>query len=209
MTRPPRSSAPAGRTETRRRPARPGSTPSGRLRLFYAVIVPDEARAELAAAQKNLHGKYWKAVSLDQLHVTLHFMPAVAAKGLPEIVRAGEQVAARTPAFTAALRGTGFFPNEGSPRVWFARVDGSGFQPLAVGLAKAIPLGEQEPDTEFRSHVTLARKKGPAGRPNPVVFNHSWPVTEIALVRSTLQPSGPTYETIERMPLAPAPPEEA
>lgn len=185
----------------RRPPRRRGSRPgSGALRLFFGVFLPPELRDALAHAQSFLRGDYWKRVHPDQLHVTLAYLGERPQSELEALERAGDGVARTVPAFPARLRGTGFFPNEGSPRVWFVKAEGEGFEPLAAGLRDSLELEEAEP---FKAHVTLARKKGPAPRPGPVVVDRPWEVGSFALVRSVLRPAGPTYELVERFPLPP------
>jgi 2'-5' RNA ligase len=139
--------------------------------------------------------------------VTLAFLGERPAGELAAVARAGQAAAEGVPAFEARLRGTGFFPNEGSPRVWFAKAEGEGFEPLAASLRASLGAEEEGP---FKPHVTLARKKGPAPRPGPLVFDRPWQVSELSLVRSVLRSVGPAYEIVERFPLArPSAPQEA
>lgn len=169
------------------------------MRLFYAVFLPPEAQKALVEAQKRLDPfKGWRRVPPHQLHLTLLFLGEVAEEEVAGLLRLGRRLARAIPPFTARLRGTGYFPNEGSPRVWFAKVEGEGFSPLAEGLR----AGAKDPDPKpFVPHITLARKKGPAPRVGPVVFSLEFPVEEFALVQSLLKPKGPEYKILERFPL--------
>ncbi|HWG85061.1 MAG TPA: RNA 2',3'-cyclic phosphodiesterase [Deinococcales bacterium] len=209
MTRPPNRSGKARQDGRPSGPRRRGDGPSGRrgdepgrLRLFYAVFVPRDLREELRHSQRLLRGDYWKKVHPDQFHVTLLFLGSVASEELERVRQAGAAVASQQAPFAARLRGTGFFPNEGSPRVWFAKAEGEGFAPLAAALTERLGNGESE---DFKAHVTLARKKGPAARPGPVVFNLDWEVASIDLVRSVLLPAGPAYQVLESFPLSGSP----
>lgn len=196
-----RPARPARRDEGRRpypRGERGERDEPGRMRLFYGAFIPRELREELRHSQRLLRGDYWKKVHPDQFHVTLVFLGSVANDDLERVKAAGRTVAASQPPFDARLRGTGFFPNEGSPRVWFAKAEGEGFAPMAAALTEALAPGSTE---DFKAHVTLARKKGPAPRPGPVVFNLDWQVRQIDLVRSILLPSGPAYQVLESYPL--------
>ncbi|AEB11090.1 RNA 2',3'-cyclic phosphodiesterase [Marinithermus hydrothermalis] len=169
------------------------------MRLFYAVFVPKPVQQALAEAQKRLVGR-WKPVLPAQMHVTLLFLGEVHPKALERLVHVGRDLGRSVPAFTAVVRGTGYFPNEGKPRVWFAKAEGEGFEPLAEGL-KARLSDLIEEDRPFKAHITLARRKGPAPRVGPVVFNLEFPVRDFALVHSELRREGPVYTVLERFAL--------
>ncbi len=166
------------------------------MRLFYAVFPPLEVQKALAEAQKRLDPfRGWKKTPLHQLHLTLLFLGEVPEEAVKDLVELGHRLAQAVPPFPARIRGTGYFPNEGSPRVWFAKAEGEGFALLAEGLrAKA---GNPDPKP-FAPHITLARKKGPAPRVGPVVFGLEFWVEEFALVQSVLKPKGPEYRILER-----------
>lgn len=171
------------------------------MRLFYAVFVPENVREVLALAQEKVRSySGWKATRPEQLHVTLMFLGEVAENRLPELRKVGEKVAAGVAPFTARVRGTGFFPEQGSPRVWFAKAEGAGFEPLASGLRQALP--ECAEAQGFKPHITLARRKGPAPRPGSVVFDLEFGVQEASLVHSELSSSGSRYQVLEQFPLA-------
>ncbi len=168
------------------------------MRLFYAVFVPDEVAKKLAKAQEGLVGR-WKPVPPHQMHLTLLFLGDVPEERLGELKGIGRDVAQSVPAFTARVRGTGHFPEAGAPRVWFAKAEGEGFEELAAGLRTSLPeFADHKP---FKPHITLARKKGPAPRVAPVVFDLEFPVQKLALVESKLSPKGPTYRVVETFPL--------
>lgn len=178
------------------------------MRFFYAVFLPEEVRRALVEAQgKVAPYKGWKEVAPHQLHLTLLFLGERPEEDLAELLALGHRLGRLTPPFTAYLRGTGYFPNEGTPRVWFAKAEGEGFSALAEGLRAGVRevLGEEAlqagGDKPFKPHITLARRKAPAPRVPPVVFGLEWPVTEFALVRSELRPKGPVYTVVEKFPL--------
>ncbi|MEN2981761.1 MAG: RNA 2',3'-cyclic phosphodiesterase [Thermus sp.] len=178
------------------------------MRLFYAIFLPEDVRKALVEAQ-GLVARYrgWKEVPPHQLHLTLLFLGERPAEELEDLTALGHRLGRLQPPFTARIRGTGYFPNEGTPRVWFAKAEGEGLVALAEGLRQEV-LGLLGPealeaggDKPFKPHITLARRKAPAPRVPPVVFGLEWPVTEFALVRSELRPRGPVYTILERFPL--------
>lgn len=170
------------------------------LRLFYAIFVPKELRPELAELQRRLRGyRNWKPTPLEQLHLTLMFLGEVARERLGEVTKAGEAVARQVAPFTLRLGGTGYFPPEGTPRVWFVKAEGVGLEPLASGLRAALPgLGDAKP---FKAHITLARRKGPAPRVGPVVLDREFAVRRISLVQSELFPKGSLYHVLREFEL--------
>ncbi|KHG66596.1 2'-5' RNA ligase [Thermus sp. 2.9] len=178
------------------------------MRLFYAVFLPEDVRRALVEAQgKVSRYKGWKEVAPHQLHLTLLFLGERPEEELEDLVALGHRLGRRQAPFPARIRGTGYFPNEGTPRVWFAKAEGEGFSLLAEALRAGVveALGEEAlragGDKPFKPHITLARRKAPAPRVPPVVFGLEWPVTEFALVRSELRPKGPVYTILEKFPL--------
>lgn len=187
-------SRPERHDSDRSRPER-HEAPERTLRLFYALRVPADVSAPLAEAQRALKGN-WRAVRADQMHVTLAYLPAVAPERLDDLKRLGALLTQDVGPMAVQLRGTGYFPNEGSPRVWFARVEAEGLSELAGALRAGIQnLGVQTDDLPFKAHITLARKKGPAPRVPPLTFDLGWQAGHAALYRSILRKTGPIYET--------------
>lgn len=176
------------------------------LRLFYALKVPQDVAAPLAEAQRTLRGN-WRAVRADQFHVTLAYLPAVPPERVDDLKRLGARLAEQVPPLQIGLRGTGYFPNEGSPRVWFVKVEAEGLTELAADLRSGLQaLALPTDDLPFRAHVTLARKKGPAPRVPPLLFDLGWQAGHAALIRSTLRKTGPIYDTVSTFRFRGTPP---
>nr|WP_135228984.1 RNA 2',3'-cyclic phosphodiesterase [Deinococcus fonticola] len=169
-------------------------TPST-YRLFFALRVPTEIANRLAEMQRKLKGN-WRAVNPGQMHITLTYLPAVPPEKIEDLKRLGTRLMQDLPPMRVKLRGTGYFPNEGSPRVWFVKVEAEGLAELAEQLRAGVQeLGVQTEDLPFKAHVTLARKKGPAPRIPPLVLDHlEWTATGGTLYRSILRKTGPIYE---------------
>lgn len=197
MTRPPKSASrpPAkARGPQPEQPQRPTTQRPSTQRLFYALRVPAEVSAPLAEAQTKLRGN-WRAVRPDQMHVTLSYLPAVLPERVEDLKRLGTRLAAELPPLDLRLRGTGYFPNEGSPRVWFVKAEAEGLGELAAALREGVAeLGLETDDLAFKPHITLARKKGPAPRIPPLLFDLGWTAPAVTLYRSILRKTGPIYE---------------
>ncbi|AZI42285.1 RNA 2',3'-cyclic phosphodiesterase [Deinococcus psychrotolerans] len=195
----PRPTGPTDDKRPRSKPTRDApvyDTHQANLRLFFALKVPPEVAEQLGAAQKNLRGN-WRSVRADQLHVTLAYLPGVDPAKIDALKKLGEQVAAQTAPLSLKLRGTGYFPNEGSPRVWFVKVEAEGLEELAAALRLGLTeLGVDTDNLAFKAHITLARKKGAAPRLPPKIFDLGWDAGAVTLYRSHLQKTGPIYENL-------------
>ncbi len=170
------------------------------MRLFYGIFPPHQVQESLAGAHDKIKGyKGWKASKTEQLHITLLFLGEVAPERLNALIDIGKQVTTVQKPFRVELGGTGYFPPTGSPRVWFVKAEGEGLEPLATHLRQALP--EIEIREKFHPHLTLARKKGPAPRVGPLMFDLQFEVKAVCLVESTLDPKGSQYKTVEQFPL--------
>ncbi len=172
-----------------------GHQPAGTQRLFFALKVPANLVGPLREAQRKLRGN-WRRVDADQLHVTLAYLPAVPVDRVDDLKRLGVTLMQDLAPMQVSLRGTGYYPNEGSPRVWFVKVEAEGLPELAQALRDGIhALGLETDDQPFKGHITLARKKGPAPRVPPLTFTHGWQAGGAVLYRSILRKTGPIHET--------------
>jgi RNA 2',3'-cyclic 3'-phosphodiesterase len=164
-------------------------------RYFFGVFVPKELHSSLEDMQKKLVGKWWKATPADQFHITLLYLGGANKQNLEKASLDARAISKTQTPFTAKLRGTGFFPNEGGPRVWFIKAESEIFTTLHEALRDKLEI---VPEDKFKSHVTLARKKGASPRPAPIVLDLEWQITEFALVKSVLTKEGPNYTILER-----------
>lgn len=164
------------------------------VRLFYALAVPHDVASALEDAQHRLRGN-WRPVRADQFHITLAYLPAVPHERVKDLKKLGAHLAQEIQPIPVRLRGTGYFPNEGSPRVWFVKAEAEGLDDLAAKFRQEIQALDIETDQlNFKAHVTLARKKGPAPRVPPLLFEQEWTAPKITLYRSILRKTGPIYQ---------------
>ena len=194
------------------------------MRAFFAVDLPDS----LAAAVADAQGPFADAsgvnpIDPERAHVTLKFLGEVGERGgdagaddapaVDDVIAAGERAVDRAAVapFETEIRGLGVFPNREYVSVVWAGVGrgGDALAALHEALeAETTALGVDPADHDFTPHVTLARVENATGaeavrdalddeRPNVGTFQ----VDEVRLVESTLTPSGPEYEVVERFPL--------
>jgi 2'-5' RNA ligase len=185
------------------------------MRLFAAVVPPERARAELAAAVVRLHAlpgaERLRWTETDGWHLALAFYGDVAEEVVPGLRDRLARGAARHPRGRLWLAGAGRF----SHRVLWAGVQGDrtalrGLAGSAEAAARrcGIPMPERRP---YHPHLTLAR-----GRPHIDLAPYAaaladfeggpWDMAEFSLLRSHLPVEGvagarPRYETVDVWPL--------
>ncbi|MET7681518.1 RNA 2',3'-cyclic phosphodiesterase [Streptomyces sp. NPDC005423] len=201
------------------------------MRLFAALLPPEDVRAELALAVAELRGLPGAAglrwTGPPGWHLTLAFYGEVGDDAVADLSERLAGAARHTGPFRLALRGGGQF---GHGRVLWAGADGDlaalrllADRAAAAGREAGLPMADHH---AYRPHLTVARGReatdldpyltaleGYAGRP--------WTVHELALVRSNLPEPGqvgqptqpgepgesgepPRYETVAREPLGAA-----
>jgi 2'-5' RNA ligase len=164
----------------------------GRHRLFVAVWPPEEVVAALADLPRpDEPGVRWTRPGT--WHVTLRFLgraePGVAAEALGDL-RHGSVEAVAGPAVHRLGRSVLCVPV-------------AGLDDLAGSVVAATAsVGERPDPRPFAGHLTLARlRQRGACRLAGHRIAARWPVTEVTLVRSHLEPAGARYEVLDRVAL--------
>ncbi|MCL8015131.1 RNA 2',3'-cyclic phosphodiesterase [Streptomyces sp. AS02] len=186
------------------------------MRLFAAVLPPEDVTRELAAEVAELRG----LPGADRLrwtgragwHFTLAFYGEVDDDLVPDLSARLERAAHRTPSFPLALSGGGQF---GHGRALWAGAEGDlatlrllADRSEAAARKAGVPMGEHR---RYKAHLTVARSRSAVDvRPYVATLaeftSRTWTVAELALVRSNLPKSGvageqPRYEAVARWPL--------
>ena len=187
-----------------------GASPTERnLRLFVALALPDEVRAELrrvAGAMRAFAPNGTRWVNVDGAHLTLRFIrstPPAAAAALGEAVtRAAEGIAP----FELSLAGAGVFPPRGAPRVLWAGIDGAldALANLRRNVEDALAVaGLPHEERAFAPHLTLARVNARLSPDEAQTLREAteavdvqrigFAVNEVGLYHSDLLPTGAVY----------------
>ncbi|MFG2553282.1 RNA 2',3'-cyclic phosphodiesterase [Streptomyces sp. NPDC048581] len=186
------------------------------MRLFAAVLPPEDVTRELAAEVEELRG----LPGADRLrwtgrpgwHFTLAFYGEVDDDLVPDLSARLERAAHRTPSFPLALSGGGQF---GHGRALWAGAEGDletlrllADRSEAAARKAGVPMGEHR---RYKAHLTVARSRSAVDvRPYVATLDafasRTWTVAELVLVRSNLPTSGvageqPRYEVVARWPL--------
>ena len=188
------------------------------LRLFVAVTLPAEARDAIARVIQGLRAAALTGVRLvdpDGVHLTLKFLGNVDSSRVPALTDALDAVGEGVAPFALHLHGVGVFPDRRSPRVLWAGV--SGDTEALAALARRVDdacvnVGFPREQRPFSPHLTLARLRDRASADNrqrtrTVLADiglppaESFAVEAFHLIRSTLTPSGPLYDTVHTVTL--------
>lgn len=187
-----------------------------RMRLFAAVLPPESATAELAAAVAPLHD----LPGADRMtwtdragwHFTLAFYGEVAPEVLPDLYTRLGRAAHRNGAFQLRLRGGGTFGNRA---LWAGAAGGlPPMRRLADSAAAAarragVDMAEHR---AYTPHLTLARNRAEAADLTAYAAaladfeGEPWRADELSLVRSNPPEPGvvgarPRYQTLKSWPL--------
>ncbi len=158
------------------RPRRAGSDrwaapvdPPGTTRLFFAIPVPDEARARIGELIERVQASVGDGtarirwVRVDGLHLTLRFLgPTPDDRRAPLEIGADALAASEAP-FEVVLRGGGAFPSLARPRsLWVGVSAGADrLAGIADGLtAAAAECGLHLDTRPFTPHLTIGRTDG-------------------------------------------------
>jgi len=152
-----------------------------------------------------------KVVNPSIMHITLKFLGDIDEAKVPDIARIIRSSAEGVEPFQFKLNGMGAFPNRNRIKVVWVGIPNPGAMVILAdrldeGLAS---LGFERERREFKPHLTVARARGPKGmddvqdimrrRGNQDFGSQS--VDSIRLKKSVLGPKGPTYHTVEEIPL--------
>jgi 2'-5' RNA ligase len=187
------------------------------MRLFLAIALPPEDRSRLAQLQQELAAARAdvKWVETENLHLTLRFLGEVPAAKMQLIGDVVQPVVAALAAPQLQLGGLGTFPSKGSPRVvWcgFERGDEE-LRRLVEHLSDALEgIGFALEERRYTAHVTIGRVRG---RHNSAALRRACETTgadafeahvvsEVVLIESRLDRSGPHYTVRKRFAFAPS-----
>ena len=185
-------------------------------RTFVAIAVPGDRASKLGRLQSliapELPGARWVAPS--HFHATLAFLGDVPDLDLDPVCRAVVGAGAEFEPFELRLESLGVFPNPNRPRAAWVGIGGPGLETLGalqVAIVGALrEVGYPPDDDRFHPHVTIGRMKprrGDSGDLSPLLRHYqgwlagTWPVSEVIVYSSSLDPEGPTYTPLVRAPL--------
>jgi 2'-5' RNA ligase len=187
-------------------------------RLFVAIFPPAHLVAGLQAAasqlKERLPARAIRWTRPGQIHLTLHFLGAVAADRLAEMESVLQAACEGDRRHAVRVAGLGCFPNANRPRILWAGLAGE-LRPLEA-LRKAVDdgfaaVGFAGEDRPFQAHLTIGRvsELNAAGRrelgealagEQERDFGE-WEMGRVDLMESVLSPQGATYTTLKSIAL--------
>jgi len=179
------------------------------MRLFIAVNISENNHKKIAGIRTILKkaGADIKWVTDENIHITLKFLGDTGEEKLAGIKAKIETAIAGTKQFEICLDCCGFFPSEISPRIFFIGIkNGSkNLSGIAGKLdAELSEIGFSKETRPFAAHITIGRFRSGKGSEKLAKEAVKFPgetiretVEKISLIKSTLTPAGPVYETVE------------
>jgi 2'-5' RNA ligase len=134
----------------------------GDLRLFVAVPLPEEVRAQITLRIGKLKkaASFRKWVHPEDLHVTLHFLGECSPRTGEQVKERLRELIPTVKPFRLKLGALGLFGNPRSPRILWGGVEGEldALKRLHREVVDQLsPLGFPAEKRPFRPHLTLAR----------------------------------------------------
>ncbi|GAB4460688.1 MAG: RNA 2',3'-cyclic phosphodiesterase [Armatimonadaceae bacterium] len=188
------------------------------MRLFLAVHLTDEIRANLAVAQARLKatGADVRWVEPENFHLTVKFLGDIEDDLLPDVEYNSEWTAGESTAFRFRVRGVSVFPRNGPEikTLWAAVVEGGdSWRAVAEKAQEAFaPFGVPR-EGGLVPHITLGRVKSDRSRDALRTAIEAEAETEfgtqdahrLTLIQSTLTPHGAIYKDIQSWDLNTSP----
>ena len=173
-------------------------------RCFIAVAIPESIRRKLFKVGKDLvnaiDGKA-KAVELENIHITLHFLGELSPTEIQRIRHAMDKMHFAGN-FDVKMKGVGFFPSESRISVIWGGVEkgAKNLETLYNTLAMRAGFNKER----FVPHATLARVKYLNNKDKFIEIAKkfenedfgAFKVKEVILYKSTLTQEGPVYKRL-------------
>ncbi|MDD5006155.1 MAG: RNA 2',3'-cyclic phosphodiesterase [Candidatus Omnitrophica bacterium] len=182
--------------------------PGESIRTFIALEIEDKIKDKISEIQEtikraNLIKASW--VAKNNLHLTLKFLGDTKLKDVEKIKEKIKNSSQGEQSIKCNLNKIGVFPNERSPRVIWAGIEG-GYEQIA-GLVNKLEtniseLGFKKEKRDFKTHITICR---PRQILNPQQFGllleeinknfepQEFVINELVFFESKLTPQGSIY----------------
>jgi RNA 2',3'-cyclic 3'-phosphodiesterase len=191
------------------------------FRLFIAVTIPEEIKAEIEQAQLGLRRALPKEcvrwTKREQFHLTLKFLGNVGADRVAALIEALRGICQDFMPLDLRAEGMGFFPDARRPRVVWVGVNDRREQLARVQRAVETATRdytEEESTERYAGHVTLGRIKGlrrseadalaRCAADRKTHFFGAWTADHVDLFRSQLSPNGAQHTVLAAIPMTAA-----
>lgn len=153
------------------------------MRVFIAVELSNKIKEELRAVQQEVKkaASAGKFTSLENFHLTVHFIGEVNVEDYDNIKSAMDKAAENIPSFQLNLNGLGSFKKKNREIIWMGvNGDIDTLQCLNKEVVNRLnSFSSKEPEADYTPHITLGRQV----RLNTSVnaLNEALPATELTL----------------------------
>src|SRR3989344_292497 len=185
---------------------------TSKLRLFFALNIPQNLKEELTSWQKKYQDLPMRWTKPNNLHLTVLFIGWIKREQLKDIIEGAKAVAASFPSFPIRFTGTNYGPPDAPKRMaWLYGMPSLDLAKLKRALElemtrRNIPFTQEL--REFIPHITLGRidedewrKKISKETPHITqALDRTIYITSLDLMKSTPQKSGSMYEFLEAFP---------
>ena len=189
------------------------------LRTFIAIEIPQHIHKAIedrtAGLKAALGPSLVRWVPVENIHLTLKFLGDISPANVELLAQMLTQEARQQQVFEIRFEGLGVFPNPRRPRVlWIGIQAPASLEALQHGIEAAITrLGYPGEARPFSPHLTIGRVKQNVGGEgmqsirSAVQATHigalgTAQVTNLALFKSELKPTGAVYTRLLAAPLA-------
>lgn len=166
------------------------------MRVFISIELPEEIKKEIVRIQKELPEFKGKMTEKENLHLTLKFLGEIDDVKLDGVKKKLKEI--KIERFKSGLGELGVFNPEFIKIIWIHLL---GTEKLQKEIDNKLDFPKEE---RFMSHLTIARVKNISDKKGFIekiksikVVWKEWQVNSFKLMKSTLTPQGPIYETIE------------
>lgn len=177
------------------------------IRVFVSIPVPDTTPLEpLMGELSGIRGV--RASPTSQLHITLSFIGDVDESRVGDIEECVRRAADGVGPFRVSVSGVGAFPKRDRPSVvWVGAEPRRTLTDLASRIgANLDAVGIRRDTKPFKSHITIARCRGPADLSGFFARHEerevlSFECGAVLVMRSQLGPGGAKHTLLRRVSL--------
>jgi len=168
-------------------------------RLFIAVDIPDRIKSDIVDTYVALPGARW--IEEDKLHITLRFIGEADNMLEHRIIESLGTV--NIPPFSLSLKGTGYFPPKGQPRIlWIGINNNQELIRLQNKIERVLTsIGIEADKRKFHPHITVGRLENSPGQrvarylaSNSLFSSEPFEVSAFSLYSSILRREGAIYQ---------------
>ncbi|MEL7832520.1 RNA 2',3'-cyclic phosphodiesterase [Fodinibius sp. Rm-B-1B1-1] len=172
------------------------------MRLFIAIPISDAVKQKIGDLQQPIEGIRWQ--ENEQMHLTLKFVGEADMQLKKSLQKRLDEI--EHPTFTIDLKGFGYFPERGRPKVlWIGLRENSSLRVLQQKVEqKCQAVGIAPEDRPYKPHVTMARVQGASKRTvNAFINEHKkftvrdMMINQFVLYKSKLQPDGAQHSRLQ------------